>query len=143
MNTILCFFVAFQTLCLSGLWAETAAEAPAPTAPRDQGLEQTIIMIGIALVFFYLILWRPEQKRRKAMELQRSSLKKGDKVIAMGLVGTVVKIQENTLILRMVDGSKVEVLKAAINEVMPGTEEDAKKEEKEDKCCLTHNKTEE
>jgi len=38
--------------------------------PRDQGSGKHI-MIGIAMVFFYFILWRPEQKRRKLMEQQR------------------------------------------------------------------------
>jgi preprotein translocase subunit YajC len=138
MKTLLYFFVTLQAFCLNALSADVAGDAP----PREQGFEQTLIMIGIALLFFYLILWRPEQKRRKAMELQRNSLKKGDRIVAMGIVGTVVRIQENTLILRMVDGSKIEVLKAAINEVMPGTEEDAKKEEKDDKVAsISHNKS--
>jgi len=94
---------------------------------REQSVWQTFIMIGVALVFFYFILWRPEQKRRKTLEKQRSALKKGDRVTAMGIIGTVFKIQETSLILKMVDGSKIEVLKAAITDVQPGTEEDAKK----------------
>lgn len=86
---------------------------------RDQGMWQTMIMIGIALAFFYLILWRPEQKRRQAVEEQRKALKKGDRVTAMGIIGTVHKISEHTVILKMVDGSKIEFLKAAINEIIP------------------------
>lgn len=84
---------------------------------------QTFIMIGIALVFFYFILWRPEQKRRKAGEAMRSSLKKGDRVTAMGIVGRVDKINDQTVILKMIDGAKIEMLKAAITEVQPGTDE--------------------
>jgi preprotein translocase subunit YajC len=130
MKKILYFFVVLQAICLhNGLCAVDGVEMP----PRDQGLGQTVIMIAIALIFFYLILWRPEQKRRKAMELQRSSLKKGDRVTAMGIIGTVVRIQDQTIILKMYDGSKIEVLKAAISEVMPGSEEDVKKAEKADK----------
>jgi preprotein translocase subunit YajC len=99
--------------------------------PPDQSLMQTVMMIAIAMLFFYFILWRPEQKRRKDMEAQRGSLKKGDKVTAMGIIGTVLRVQEQTVILKMYDGSKIEVLKAAISDVIPGTEEDAKKAEKE------------
>ncbi len=91
--------------------------------PRDQGIWQTVIMIGIAMVFFYFILWRPEQKRRKLMEQQRSAMKKGDKVTAMGIIGTVNKITDQTVILNMVDGSKIEVLKGAITDVISDTEE--------------------
>ena len=85
----------------SFLLAQDAAPTP------GGGLTQTLIMIGIALVFFYFILWRPEQKRRKAAEQMRSALKKGDRVTAMGIIGKVDKIQEQTVILKMVDGSKI------------------------------------
>ena len=88
------------------------------------GITQTLIMIGVALVFFYFILWRPEQKRRKSAEQLRASLKKGDKVTAMGIIGKVDRIQEQTVILKMIDGSKIEMLKGAITDVQPGTEEE-------------------
>lgn len=129
MKKLIYFFLCVQMACFQiGLFAD--GETAPPT--RDQGFTQTLVMIAIALVFFYFILWRPEQKRRKEMDLQRSAMKKGDKVTAMGIVGTVVRIQDHTVILRMVDGSKIEFLKAAISEVHPGTEDDAKKAEKED-----------
>ena len=103
-----------------------ADEAPV----RGQGsFYQTLIMIGIAIVFFYFILWRPEQKRRKAMEEKRSSMKKGDRITAMGIVGTIDRIKEQTVIVKMVDGAKIEFLKAAISEVKP--KEEITEEEKE------------
>lgn len=103
-----------------------ADEAPV----RGQGsFWQTLIMIGIAIVFFYFILWRPEQKRRKAMETKRSSMKKGDRITAMGIVGTIDRIKEQTVIVKMVDGAKIEFLKAAISEVKP--KEEITEEEKE------------
>lgn len=127
MKTFLYFFFCFQTWFIgTGLYAEET-----PTPPRDQGFGQTLVMIAIALVFFYLILWRPEQKRRKALEEQRNSLKKGDRVVAMGIIGTVVRIDEHTVTLKMVDGSKIEFVKAAISEVVPATDEDQKKNEQE------------
>jgi preprotein translocase subunit YajC len=129
MKKLIYSFIGLQTLAMThGLFAQDG-DAP----PRDQGLWQTLIMIAIALLFFYFILWRPEQKRRKAMEAQRNSLKKGDKVTAMGIIGTVIRIQENTVILKMYDGSKIEFLKGAIADIIPGSEEDAKKAEKEDR----------
>jgi len=83
----------------------------------SQGFTQTILMFAIAALFFYVILWRPEQKRRKALEQQRESLKKGDRVTAMGIVGIVDKIEEHTVILKMVDGNRIEVVAAAITDV--------------------------
>lgn len=103
------------------------AEDQTEAAPRDQGMWQTLILLGTAAVFFYFILYRPEQKKRKEMDVLRGSLKKGDKVTAVGIVGIVSRVSEKTVILKMVDGSKIEVLKGAINDVIPGNEEDAKK----------------
>lgn len=101
---------------------------------RDQGMWQTLIMIAIFLGFFYFILFRPEQKRRKAAEDQRGKLKKGDRVTAMGIIGTVLRVQEQTVILKMYDGSKIEFLKGAISDVISGSDEDAAKAEKEDRA---------
>lgn len=99
------------------------AEGNAEDMPvRDQGLMQTLTMVLIALAFFYFIMWRPEQKRRKALEEQRAAIKKGDRVTAMGIIGTVVSIEPQTVILKMCDGSKIEFLKAAINEILPDEE---------------------
>ncbi len=113
-------------LASASLFADDAA---APAAPFNFNV---LIMIGAIMIFFYFILWRPEQKRRKAMEKLRTSLKKGDKVTAMGILGTIVRVQENTVILKLYDNAKVEILKAAITDVQPGSEEDAKKMDKED-----------
>lgn len=106
--------------------AALLAQEAAPSAAG--GISQTLIMIGIALVFFYFILWRPEQKRRKAAEQMRNSLKKGDRVTAMGLVGKVDKINEHTIILKMVEGAKIEVLKGAVTDVQSSSEEEARVE---------------
>lgn len=108
----------------SALFAED--EAP---MPPTQSFSQMLVLFAIALIFFYFILWRPEQKRRKAMDDLRGKMKKGDRVTALGIIGTVDRINENTVILRMVDGSKIEVLKGAISEVTADLDESANKVE--------------
>jgi preprotein translocase subunit YajC len=113
-------FASFLMVLPAFAFAQDAAPNP------RNGMVSTLMMIGLAIVFFYFILWRPEQKRRKTAEKMRTSLKKGDKVTAMGIIGIVSKIQEQTVILKMVDGAKIEVLKAAITDVQPGTEESEK-----------------
>ena len=105
-----------------------AEQAPQAAPAPDQGFTQTLLMIGVALVFFYFILWRPEQKRRKTQEAQRNSLKKGDRVTTVsGIIGTVAKINPETMVLRMVDGAQIEFLKASIGDVQAAGEEEAKK----------------
>lgn len=112
------FFLFFTgTLCAEG--------APPQPPSRDQGFVQTMLMIGIALAFFYFILWRPEQQRRKEMDNARGSLKKGDRVTAMGIIGTVSRVQEHTVVLRMIDGAKIEMLKSAITDFQSAGGEEA------------------
>jgi preprotein translocase subunit YajC len=115
------FTVAFLTLN-TALFAQTD-----DVAPPDQGFWQTLVMLGIAFLFFYVILWRPEQKRRKAAEAQRNALKKGDRVVAMGIIGTVARVGDQTVIVRMYDGAKVEFYKAAITDILPESGETDKK----------------
>lgn len=98
-----------------------AQDASAP--PPEQSFYQTLVMIAIALMFFYFILWRPEQKRRKALEEQRSTLKQGDRVQAMGIIGKVVRIKDSTVILKMVDGTQIEFVKDAISSILPDSED--------------------
>lgn len=111
------YFYLAPVLMAAPLWGEE----PSPP-PREQGMWQTLLMVGVALLFFYLILWRPEQKRRRALEERRGRLKKGDTVTAMGIVGTVARVGDKTVILKMVDGNKIEFLRAAITDVVEAPE---------------------
>lgn len=119
MKKNLTFFAALSVFFSSfSLFAQDGAAQPA-----SGGMMQTLVMIAVALVFFYFILWRPEQKRRKQMEQIRTSLKKGDRITAMGIVAHVVKVQEQTVIVSLYDGAKMELLKAVITDVQPAADE--------------------
>lgn len=129
MNKLIYFMLSIAAFLTTNLNAE---DVPQTAPPRDGGMTQTLIMIALALVFGYFIIWRPEQKRRKAAETQRNALKKGDRVTVMGIIGTVSAIKEQTVVVKMIDGSKIEFVKAAISEILPPlTEEEAKKNAKE------------
>jgi preprotein translocase subunit YajC len=121
MNALIAIFSS-ALLSSQGLYAQGG-----PPAPND--FWQTLTMIGVALVFFYLILWRPEQKRRKESETMRNELKKGDQVIAMGIVGVVSRVLEDTVILRMIEGAKIEVRKEVINDVVHAKKSEETKSE--------------
>ena len=109
--------VSFLALILmtNSMFAEVGEQVMQES--RQQNYMQSLIMMGAAVLFFYFILLRPEQKRRKKLEEQRSAMQKGSKVTAMGIIGIVDSIEEKSVILKMVDGSKIEVLKAAITDV--------------------------
>ena len=116
------FLAGLMTLGSSTmLFAEEGGQAA-----RGGGMPQMLMMIGIAIAFFYFIVLRPERKRRKAMQLRRDSMQKGDKVTAMGIIGTVANVRDETIVLKLFDGAKMEVLKAAVTDVNPASESDEK-----------------
>ncbi|HRW58416.1 MAG TPA: preprotein translocase subunit YajC [Chlamydiales bacterium] len=88
----------------------------AGAAPQSS-LIQTIVMIAIFIAFGYLLIFRPEQKRRKAAQQMREAMKIGDKVTAMGMIGTIDLILDDTIVIKTYDGSKIEMLKGAISEI--------------------------
>ncbi len=89
----------------------------ADTTTAGTNISQTVIMVAIFALFSYFVLWRPDKKRREKMKLLRDNLKKGDVVIAMGIRATVDEVHERTVILKQCDGSKMEMLTAAISEI--------------------------
>jgi preprotein translocase subunit YajC len=89
-----------------------------------------MLMIGIV---FYLMMMRPEQKRRKEMEQLLANIKKNDKILlGSGICGTVVNAAPKSVYVTIrVDDStntKMRVLRSAIARVgQPDeTEADAK-----------------
>ncbi len=101
------------SLFIIPIYASEAAPAAQPNS-----LPHTLMLLALGILFFYFILWRPEQKRRKKLEAQRSSLKKGDRVIILGgIIATVAQIEKSSITLKLVDGSKMEILPTAISEV--------------------------
>lgn len=115
--------LSFLALLLSSsVFAEEAAQ------PTQSNFMQIFIILGVAIVFFYLLIWRPEKKRRKAMEERRNAIKKGDKVTAMGIIGIVEKVLDDTVIIKMYDNTKLEFLKGAVSEIHSATVKEQKPE---------------
>ena len=95
--------------------------ADAAAGGREQNLWSTLMMVGVAIVFFYFILWRPEKKRRKSMEAKRNSIQKGDQVTAMGIIGKVTKVDEDRVTIQTGGDTKIDMLKAAVTDVTPAS----------------------
>ncbi|MDY6933851.1 MAG: preprotein translocase subunit YajC [Spirochaetota bacterium] len=72
-------------------------------------------IIAMILIFYFLLI-RPQQKKEKARKSMISAIKKGDKVLTVGgIYGVVVNEKDDdTVILKIADGTKVEFSKASI-----------------------------
>jgi preprotein translocase subunit YajC len=83
----------------------------------------------ITLVLMYLLLMRPEQKKRKDMERVLAGVKKNDHVVTIGgIYGTVVAaVSDSKFVTIRVDdsnGTKLKILRSAISHVGAAEEAD-------------------
>ena len=90
-------------------------------------MTESILMLVLMLAIFYFMLIRPENKRKKANEEMRSSLKKGDTVTTIGgIVGTIVKVNASTIIVETSeDRVRLELTKWAVSSTGVQTTEQA------------------
>jgi preprotein translocase subunit YajC len=79
-------------------------------------------MVGV----FYLLLWRPQQRRMAAARVLQANLAVGDEVITTsGIFGRVVELHDTDLQLEIAPGTVVRVARGAIGERLtaePGAE---------------------
>ena len=86
-----------------------------------------IIMIVVMIAVMYFMLIRPENKKKKAAEEMRSSLKVGDTITTIGgIVGTICKVDESTIVIETgADRVRVEFTKWAVSSKNVSTEQPA------------------
>jgi preprotein translocase subunit YajC len=87
-----------------------------------------MIPLLITMALMYLLLMRPEQKKRKDLEKQLAGIKKNDHVVTIGgIFGTVVNVtpEAKYITIRVDDstGTKLKILRSAISHV--GAADDA------------------
>ena len=96
-----------------------AMAPPANGSGGGSSLVSTIIMFGAIFLIFYFMIIRPQQKRSKERTKLLSNIQKGDKVVTSGgMHGTVVHIEEKTVIIQVSDNVKLKFERAAISNVV-------------------------
>jgi preprotein translocase subunit YajC len=94
------------------------AMAPAQGGQGGGDFMTTILMFAVIIAIFYFMILRPQQKRQKDRKKLLESMKKGDKVVtAGGLHGTIVGIEDKTLLLQIAENVKVKVERSSISVV--------------------------
>ena len=108
------------------------ATSPAGAEAGGGSLIASLIPFVAIIAIFYLLIIRPQNKKRKDTEKMLSALRKGDKIITIGGIhGTVQNVKETTVIIKVDDNVKLEFLRSAVsNVVSAGKEEKEKIEEK-------------
>jgi preprotein translocase subunit YajC len=103
----------------------TAYAQAAGAAPGGDTLMGMLPIILMFVVLYFLMI-RPQMKKAKEHKTMLEALQKGDEVIAVGLLGKVVKITENYVTLEIASNVQVAVQRQAITTLLPkGTIKDA------------------
>lgn len=94
-----------------------------------EGQYGSLLYIIVLFAILYFLMIRPQQQRHKKHQEMIKNLNVDDKVITLGgMYGTIVKIKDNSLVIRVADNVRVEFLKTAISQVV-GKEQGEKSKE--------------
>ncbi|KKB72604.1 MULTISPECIES: preprotein translocase subunit YajC [Bacillus] len=77
----------------------------------------TLLPIILMFAVLYFLLIRPQQKQQKAVRQMQEELKKGDKVVTIGgLHGIVDSLDEDKVVIKTGDGTRLTFDRRAIRE---------------------------
>ena len=97
---------------LDFLAAGTAAAAP-------PGWLQFLPIVGMVVIFWFLII-RPQMRQQKAHREKVAAVKKGDQVVtAGGLLGKVIKVDDQYAEIEIAQGVRVKAVKSTIGDIVP------------------------
>ena len=74
-----------------------------------------IVLFAAIIGIFYFMIIRPQQKRTRERDVMLNALKKGDKIVTSGGIhGSIVGMDDKTLLVQIADNVKVKVDRSAI-----------------------------
>ena len=89
-----------------------AAGGPGP-------LMMNLVFIGMMVVIFYLLIWRPQSQKQKKHRYMVEALKRGDVIVTNGgLILTVKDVKEDRMVCTTAEGTKIEVARHAVSTVL-------------------------
>ncbi len=83
------------------------------------------LMVPLLVIFgvFYIFIIIPQQRAEKKRQAMLASIKKGDKVITIGgIIGTVNKVDDKFVILKVSQETNIKFDKSAIKGIIEKTE---------------------
>ena len=94
-----------------------AAAAPNQPDQMTSIIQSVLLMVGIFVVF-YLVIIRPERKKRKEALKMRDEISVGDEIVtAGGIVGKIISLKDETITIESGAGtekSRIKLQKWAI-----------------------------
>jgi len=90
-------------------------------SPQAEGGNPMGMFVPMIIIFaiFYFMLIRPQQRKEKERRAMIDNVKTGDKVLfSGGIIGTITNTKENTVMIKIADGVKIEAARGAIHKIV-------------------------
>ena len=96
-----------------------AAAAGAGAAGAPPAWISFLPIVGMIAIFWFLII-RPQMNQQKTHREKIAGVKKGDQVVtAGGLIGKVIKVDENHVELELGPNVRVKAIKSTLGDIIP------------------------
>ncbi|MCX6956900.1 MAG: preprotein translocase subunit YajC [Verrucomicrobia bacterium] len=96
-------------------FAQTAAPAAGPGGGAGW---QIMVFYALIAGGFYFLFIAPQRKKQKELEKMLASLESGDEVITTGgIFGVITNVKDDRFVVRVSEGTKIEVGKGFIQSV--------------------------
>ena len=97
-----------------------------PPGGDGQTQQSPMFMFGwIAIMFaiFYMMIIRPQRRREKDRQDLLKAVKSGDRILfGGGIIAIVTNVKERTIVVKVADKVKMEILRSAVNQVLKADE---------------------
>lgn len=98
----------------------TSAYAQAAGAATQENTLLTFLPMVAIFVVFYFLLIRPQQKKQKESRAMLEALEKGNEVVtAGGILGRIVKLDEQYATIEVTSGTQLVVQRSSISQLLP------------------------
>jgi len=98
-----------------------AASGAAASSEGPPAWMQFLPLVAMGVIFWLLIL-RPQMRRQKEHRAKVAAIKKGDQVVtAGGLIGKVIKVDDDYVDLELGTNVRVKAVKSTIGDIIPPT----------------------
>lgn len=89
-----------------------------------------VVWLGLMILAFYALLWRPQQRRVAAVRALQARLSEGDEVVTTsGIFGRIARLDDDVVDLEIAPAVVIRVARAAIGQVTRGDAGDETGEE--------------
>ncbi len=93
--------------------------AHAQAAAQQPSMLASFIPLILIFLIFYFLLIRPQQKKQKEHKILLDSIKRGDEILSSGgILGKVIKVDNDKLTVEIAKGVNVTVLRSTVADVV-------------------------